>query len=122
MNKKSLEKIDIFTLDFTYDKILKEIFGLNNLNIFMDYINGMINDKDSENLITKLLEICWYVFIDEIIINKNNFVEFYNNVIEKGYKINSKPDKLEIIISENIKKYMIEKNNINYHKIILESI
>jgi hypothetical protein len=122
MNKKSLEKIDIFTLDFTYDKILKEIFGLNNLNIFMDYINGMINDKDSENLITKLLEICWYVFIDEIIINKNNFVDFYNNVIEKGYKINSKPDKLEIIISENIKKYMIEKNNINYHKIILESI
>jgi len=122
MNKKSLEKIDIFTLDFTYDKILKEIFGLNNLNIFMDYINGMINDKDSENLITKLLEICWYVFIDEIIINKNNFVEFYNNVIAKGYKINSKPDKLEIIISENIKKYMIEKNNINYHKIILESI
>jgi len=122
MNKKSLEKIDIFTLDFTYDKILKEIFGLNNLNIFMDYINGMINDKDSENLITKLLEICWYVFIDEIIIKKNNFVEFYNNVIAKGYKINSKPDKLEIIISENIKKYMIEKNNINYHKIILESI
>ena len=122
MNKKSLEKIDIFTLDFTYDKILKDILGLNNLNIFMDYINEIINIKEFDNLVTKLLEICWYVFIDEIIINKNNFIQFYNNVIQKGYKINSKLDKLEIIISENIKKYMIEKNNINYHKIILESI
>jgi len=38
------------------------------------------------------------------------------------YKKNISVDKFEIIYNDNIKKYTIEKNNINYHKIILEYI
>jgi hypothetical protein len=64
----------------------------------------------------------WYVYIDEIIIKKDKFVNFYVDILNYRYNKKITNQKLEIIINENIKKYLIEKNNINYHKIILESI
>jgi hypothetical protein len=63
------------------------------------------------------MEYSWYVFIDDIIINKDKFLKFYENILDVKNK-----DKLELIYNENIKKYETEKNNINYHKIILDSI
>ena len=123
MNKKSIDKIDTFTLNFSYHELLKDIFNLNSLGKFMNYIINDINANDSNiSLINKLLELCWYVYMDEILIDKNNFIKFYNEVLETKLKKNSIITTLEVIINENIKKYLIEKNNINYHKIILESI
>jgi hypothetical protein len=123
MNKKSIDKIDIFTLNFTYNNLLKDIFNIKNLD---NYINYMKNDieKSEENIyiIDKLLEFVWYVYIDEIIIKKDKFVNFYVDILNYRYNKKITNQKLEIIINENIKKYLIEKNNINYHKIILESI
>jgi hypothetical protein len=123
MNKKSIDKIDIFTLNFTYNNLLKDIFNIKNLD---NYINYMKNDieKSDENifLIDKLLEIVWYVYIDEIIIKRDKFINFYVDILNSRYNKKITNQKLEIIINENIKKYLIEKNNINYHKIILESI
>jgi hypothetical protein len=123
MNKKSLDKIDIFSLDYTYNTFIKEIFNIKNLDEFMTYINNDI-DKiyENEHIYNRLLEYCWYVFMDEIIINKNKFINFYVNILSKIYKINIQMDKFEKLYNDNIKKYIIEKNNINYHKIILESI
>jgi hypothetical protein len=123
MNKKSIDKIDIFTLNFTYNNLLKDIFNIKNLD---NYINYMKNDieKSEENIyiVDKLLEFVWYVYIDEIIIKKDKFVNFYVDILNSRYNKKVSNQKLEIIINENIKKYLIEKNNINYHKIILESI
>jgi hypothetical protein len=123
MNKKSIDKIDIFTLNFTYNNLLKDIFNIKNLD---NYINYMKNDieKSEENIfiIDKLLEFVWYVYIDEIIIKKDKFVNFYVDILNSRYNKKVTNQKLENIINENIKKYLIEKNNINYHKIILESI
>jgi len=123
MNKKSIDKIDIFTLNFNYNNFFKDIFNIKNLDEFMNYVNNDIENDDT-NIYTadRLLEYVWYVFIDEIIINKNKFINFYVNVINIRYNKKITNDKLEVIINENIKKYLIEKNNINYHKIILESI
>jgi hypothetical protein len=120
MNKKSIDKIEIFSLDFSYSSFLKDIFEIKSIDKFMDYI---INDtNDYIILVDKLFELCWYVFIDEIIINKNKFIDFYSMILKKIYNKKVTNDKLEELINENIKKYLIEKNNINYHKIILESI
>ena len=123
MNKKSIDKIDIFTLNFTYNNLLKDIFNIKNLD---NYINYMKNDieKSEENIfiIDKLLEFVWYVYIDEIIIKKDKFVNFYVDILNSRYNKKVTNQKLENIINENIKKYLIEKNNINYHKIILDSI
>jgi hypothetical protein len=60
--------------------------------------------------------------MDDIIIYKNKFIELYIKVLNMIYKKNISVDKFEVIYNENIKKYIIEKNNINYHKIILEYI
>jgi len=123
MNKKSIDKIDIFTLNFTYNNFFKDIFNINNLDDFINYINNDIyKDKNKFFLIERLFEYVWYVYIDEIIINKDKFINFYKNIILTYYNKNIKNDKLELIINDNIRKYLIEKNNINYHKIILESI
>ena len=123
MNKKSIDKIDIFTLNFNYNNLLKDIFNIKNLEEFINYVNNDI-DKDTEYIyiIDRLLEYVWYVYIDEIIIKKNKFINFYVNVLNTRYNKKTNNNKLETIINENIKKYLIEKNNINYHKIILESI
>jgi hypothetical protein len=123
MNKKSIDKIDIFTLNFTYNNLFKDIFSINNLDDFINYINNDIyKDKNKLFLIERLFEYVWYVYIDEIIINKDKFIDFYKIIILTYYNKNIKNDKLELIINDNIRKYLIEKNNINYHKIILESI
>ena len=123
MNKKSIDKIDIFTLNFTYNNLLKDIFNIKNLDDFINYMNNDINKEEEQiYLIEKLLEYVWYVYIDEIIINKDKFLNFYIKILNSRYNKKITNQKLEIIINENIKKYLIEKNNINYHKIILESI
>jgi hypothetical protein len=123
MNKKSIDKIDIFTLNFNYNNLLKDIFNIKDLDNYMNYlINDIDKSEDSIYLINNLLEYVWYVYIDEIIINKDKFISFYVNILNTRYNKKITNQKLEIIINENIKKYLIEKNNINYHKIILESI
>ena len=120
MNKKSIDKIEIFQLDFSYSYILKDIFQIKSIDKFIDYV---INDISNEiYLVDKLIELFWYVFIDDIIINKNKFIDFYSKVLKKVFNKKIENDKLEVLINDNIKKYLIEKNNINYHKIILESI
>ena len=123
MNKKSIDKIDIFTLEVNYIDFMKKIFNINNLEEFINFINNDI-DEDLRNIYIydRLFEYCWYVFMDEIIIYKNKFIELYIKVLNMIYKKNTSVDKFEIIYNENIKKYTIEKNNINYHKIILEYI
>lgn len=123
MNKKSIDKIDIFTLEVNYIDFMKNIFNINNLEEFINFINNDI-DEDLRNIYIydRLFEYCWYVFMDEIIIYKNKFIELYIKVLNMIYKKNTSVDKFEIIYNENIKKYTIEKNNINYHKIILEYI
>jgi hypothetical protein len=123
MNKKSIDKIDIFTLEVNYIDFMKKIFNINNLEEFINFINNDI-DEDLRNIYIydRLFEYCWYVFIDEIIIYKNKFIELYIKVLNMIYKKNISVDKFEIIYNDNIKKYTIEKNNINYHKIILEYI
>jgi hypothetical protein len=123
MNKKSIDKIDIFTLEVNYIDFMKKIFNINNLEEFINFINNDI-DEDLRNIYIydRLFEYCWYVFMDEIIIYKNKFIELYIKVLNMIYKKNISVDKFEIIYNDNIKKYTIEKNNINYHKIILEYI
>ena len=121
MNKKSIDKIETYTLDFSYSDFLKNIFEIKSIDKFIDFITNDI-DKEDKFLINKLFEIFWYVFIDEIIINKNKFIDFYSDILKKIYNTKITNDKLEVLINDNIKKYLIEKNNINYHKIILESI
>jgi hypothetical protein len=120
MNKKSIDKIETYTLDFSYSNFIKEIFQIKSIDKFIDYINNDVNNNIY--MVNKLFEVFWYVFIDEIIINKNKFIEFYADVLKKIYNKKATNDKLEVLINDNIKKYLIEKNNINYHKIILESI
>ena len=123
MNKKSIDKIDIFTLNFTYNNLLKDIFNIKNLDNYINYMkNDIEKSEDNIYLIDKLLEFVWYVYIDEIIIKKDKFVNFYVDILNFRYNKKVSNQKLENIINENIKKYLIEKNNINYHKIILESI
>jgi hypothetical protein len=116
MNKKS---INIFTLNYEYETFLKDIFNIKNINDLMNYITNNLKNKKHTNDITinRLMEYSWYVFIDDIIINKDKFLKFYENILDVKNK-----DKLELIYNENIKKYDTEKNNINYHKIILDSI
>ena len=116
MNKKS---INIFTLNYEYETFLKEIFNINNINDLMNYITNNLKNKKHTNDITlnRLMEYSWSVFIDDIIINKDKFLKFYENILDVKNK-----DKLELIYNENIKKYETDKNNINYHKIILDSI
>jgi len=123
MNKKSIDKIDIFTLDFNYIYFMKNIFNINNLEQFINFINNDIDqDLKSIYIYDRLLQYCWYVFTDEIIIHKNKFMEFYVRILNIIYKKDISIDKFETIYNENIKKYTKEKNNINYHKIILDYI
>lgn len=123
MNKKNLDKIDNFTLNYNYSNFFKNIFGLNTFDQTIIYVkNDLINDPENIILIERFMEYIWYVFIDEIIINKNKLINFYSEILLKLYNKKSSLDKLELIINENIKKYLVQKNNINYHKIILDSI
>lgn len=123
MNKKSIDKIEIMTLDFNYLSFLKDIYNINNLNDFISFITNDIQKKEESIYIyDRLLEYGWYVFIDEIIINKNTFINFYIQIIKKVYNKDISFDKFEIIYNDNIKLYLKEKNNLNYHKIILNTI
>jgi hypothetical protein len=123
MNKKSIDKIDIFTLDINYIHFMKNIFNINNLDEFISFINNDIDgDLKSLYIYDRLFEYCWYVFMDEIIIYKYKFIDLYVKILSTIYEKDISKDKFEIICNSNIKKYIIEKNNINYHKIILEYI
>ena len=123
MNKKSIDKIDIFTLDINYIYFMKNIFNINNLDEFISFINNDLDgDLKSQYIYDRLFEYCWYVFMDEIIIYKNKFIDLYVKILTTIYKKDISNDKFEIIYNSNIKKYILEKNNINYHKIILEYI
>ena len=124
MNKKSIDNIDIFTLDVNYKSFMFDIFKLHNLDEFMNNLNNELTDSKNKsiNLYNRLLEYCWYVYMDEIIINKIKFIDFYVKILKKIYNITTTNDKIEKLYNENIKSYVKEKNNINYHKIILESI
>ena len=119
MDKKN---INIFTLKYEYDSFLK-IFNIKNLNELMNYITNNINKiNDNDIILNRLMEYSWYVFIDEIIINKDKFLIFYEKILKENGNKKVVKNKLELIYNENIKKYDTEKNNINYHKIILDSI
>jgi len=123
MNKKSIDKIEIMTLDFNYLSFLKDIYNIKNLNDFMSFITNDIQKKEESIYIyDRLLEYGWYVFIDEIIINKNTFINFYIQIIKKIYNKQISFEKFETIYNDNIKLYLKEKNNLNYHKIILNTI
>jgi hypothetical protein len=122
MNKKSIDKIDIFTLDVNYKSFMFDIFKLHNLDEFMNNLNNELTEYKSINIYNRLLEYCWYVYMDEIIINKIKFIDFYIKILKEVYNISITNDKFEKLYNENIKNYVKEKNNINYHKIILESI
>jgi hypothetical protein len=124
MNKKSIDKIDIFTLDVNYKSFMFDIFKLHNLDEFMNNLNNELTDSKNKsiNLYNRLLEYCWYVYMDEIIINKTKFIDFYVKILKEIYNITTTNDKFEKLYNESIKNYVKEKNNINYHKIILESI
>jgi hypothetical protein len=123
MNKKSIDKIEIMTLDFNYSSFLKDIYNIKNLNDFISFITHDIQKKEeSVYIYDRLLEYGWYVFIDEIIINKNTFINFYIQIIKKVYNKDISFENFEIIYNDNIKLYLKEKNNLNYHKIILNTI
>lgn len=122
MNKKSIDKIDIFTLDVNYNSFMFDIFKLHNLDEFMNNLNNELTEYKSINVFNRLLEYCWYVYMDEIIINKTKFMDFYIKILKDVYNITITNEKFEKLYNENIKNYVKEKNNINYHKIILESI
>lgn len=123
MNKKSIDKIEIMTLDFNYSSFLKDIYNIINLNDFISFITNDIQKKEESIYIyDRLLEYGWYVFIDEIIINKNTFINFYIQIIKKIYNKQISFEKFETIYNDNIKLYLKEKNNLNYHKIILNTI
>ena len=123
MNKKSIDKIEILALDFNYESFFKDIYNINSLKEFIDFISNDI-DKVIENIYTydRFLEYSWYVYMDEIIIKKDIFINFYINILKKVYNKDVSIKKFEEIYNNNIKLYIKEKNNINYHKIILESI
>jgi hypothetical protein len=122
MNKKSIDKIDIFTLDVNYNSFMLDIFKLHNLDEFINNLNNELTEYKSINVYNRLLEYCWYVYMDEIIINKIKFIDFYIKILKDIYNITITTDKFEKLYNENIKNYVKEKNNMNYHKIILESI
>jgi len=123
MNKKSIDKIEIMTLDFNYSSFLKDIFNILNLDDFINFLGNEIQSKEESIYIyDRLLEYCWYVFIDEIIINKNTFINFYIKILKKIYNKQISFDDFEKIYNDNIKLFLKEKNNLNYHKIILHSI
>jgi len=122
MNKKSIDKIDIFTLDVNYNSFMLDIFKLHNLDEFINNLNNELTEYKSINVYNRLLEYCWYVYMDEIIINKIKFIDFYIKILKDVYNISITNDKFEKLYNENIKNYVKEKNNMNYHKIILESI
>jgi hypothetical protein len=123
MNKKSIDKIEIMTLDFNYSSFLKDIYNIKNLNDYISFITHDIQKKEeSAYIYDRLLEYGWYVFIDEIIINKNTFINFYIQIIKKVYNKDITFENFEIIYNDNIKLYLKEKNNLNYHKIILNTI
>ena len=46
MNKKSIDKIEIMTLDFNYLSFLKDIYNIKNLNDFMSFITNDIQKKE----------------------------------------------------------------------------
>ena len=77
MNKKSIDKIDIFTLDVNYNSFMLDIFKLHNLDEFINNLNNEITEYKSINIYNRLLEYCWYVYMDEIIINKVKFIDFF---------------------------------------------
>jgi hypothetical protein len=123
MNKKSIDKIEIMTLDFNHSSFLKDIFNILNLDDFINFLGNEIQSKEESIYIyDRLLEYCWYVFIDEIIINKNTFINFYIKILKKVYNKQISFDDFEKIYNDNIKLFLKEKNNLNYHKIILHSI
>jgi len=122
MNKKSIDKIDIFTLDVNYNSFMLDIFKLHNLDEFINNLNNELTEYKSINVYNRLLEYCWYVYMDEIIISKAKFIDFYVKILKEVYNITTTNEKFEKLYNENIKNYVKEKNNINYHKIILESI
>ena len=115
MNKKSIDKIDIFTLDVNYKSFMFDIFKLHNLDEFMNNLNNELTDSKNKsiNLYNRLLEYCWYVYMDEIIINKIKFIDFYVKILKKIYNITTTNDKIEKLYNENIKSYVKEKNNIS---------
>jgi hypothetical protein len=123
MNKKSIDKIEILALDFNYESFFKDIYNINSLKEFIDFISNDI-DKVIENIYTydRFLEYSWYVYMDEIIIKKDIFINFYINILKKVYNKDVSIKKFEEIYNNNIKLYIKEKNNINYHKIILDTI
>jgi hypothetical protein len=123
MNKKSIDKIEILALDFNYESFFKDIYNINNLTEFINYLQNDI-DKVIENVYTynRFLEYCWYVYMDEIIIKKNVFINFYLEILKRVYKKDVLINDFEEIYNNNIKLYIKEKNNINYHKIILDTI
>jgi len=123
MNKKSIDKIEILALDFNYESFFKDIYNINNLTEFINYLQNDI-DKVIENVYTynRFLEYCWYVYMDEIIIRKNVFINFYLEILKRVYKKDVLINDFEEIYNNNIKLYIKEKNNINYHKIILDTI
>ena len=90
MNKKS---INIFTLNYEYDTFLKDIFNIKNINDLMNYITNNLKNKKNTNdsTLNRLMEYSWYVFIDDIIINKDKFLKFYENILDVKNK-----DKLEL--------------------------
>jgi len=123
MNKKSIDKIEILALDFNYESFFKDIYNINNLTEFINYLQNDI-DKVIENVYTynRFLEYCWYVYMDEIIIKKNVFINLYLEILKRVYKKDVLINDFEEIYNNNIKLYIKEKNNINYHKIILDTI
>ena len=46
MNKKSIDKIETYTLDFSYSNFIKEIFQIKSIDKFIDYINNDVNNID----------------------------------------------------------------------------
>ena len=46
MNKKSIDKIEIMTLDFNYSSFLKDIYNIINLNDFISFITNDIQKKE----------------------------------------------------------------------------
>ena len=49
MNKKSIDKIDIFTLDVNYKSFMFDIFKLHNLDEFMNNLNNELTDSKNKS-------------------------------------------------------------------------
>ena len=43
MNKKSIDKIEILALDFNYESFFKDIYNINSLKEFIDFISNDID-------------------------------------------------------------------------------